>query len=85
MNTQHERAEPLSPNSRSVIEPLADHWQHERFWLELVADGNTGAWLLCLRDRSERRARRQLNLDQVLTLLTSRSHNRSGSPDSSDV
>jgi hypothetical protein len=54
---------------RSVVEPIAAHWQDERLWLELVSDPNTRHWSVCVRDEFGHRVQRHLGLDRALGIL----------------
>ena len=79
MNNRLEHEGPAAAGKRSVVEPIAAHWQDERLWLELVSDPKTGHWSVRVRDESGQRVKRHLGLERALGMLAcgARGHARS--------
>lgn len=80
MNNRLEHEGPPAAGTRTVVEPIAAHWQDERLWLELVSDPKTRHWSVRVRDEFGHRVQRQLGLDRALGMLACGAHGRARPP-----
>lgn len=69
MNNRLEHEGPPAAGTRTVVEPIAAHWQDERLWLELVSDPNTRHWSVRVHGECGHSLRRHLGLEQALGVL----------------